>query len=78
MNMLLDFGADINAVNNDGDTAMHGAAYNIYPVSWSFWPSVGPIRKSGRIPTSLAGHHYSSPRATPAVSHVPINRRSKL
>src|SRR5262247_152019 len=31
VNMLLDLGADINAVNNDGDTAMHGAAYNIYP-----------------------------------------------
>ena len=32
VNMLLDLGADINAVNNDGDTAMHGAAYNIYPL----------------------------------------------
>jgi uncharacterized protein len=31
VNMLLDLGANINAVNNDGDTAMHGAAYNIYP-----------------------------------------------
>jgi uncharacterized protein len=31
VNMLLDLGADINALNNDGDTAMHGAAYNIYP-----------------------------------------------
>jgi ankyrin repeat protein len=31
VNMLLDLGADINAVNNDGETAMHGAAYNIYP-----------------------------------------------
>jgi len=31
VNMLLDLGADINGVNNDGDTAMHGAAYNIYP-----------------------------------------------
>ena len=31
VNMLLDIGADINAVNNEGDTAMHGAAYNIYP-----------------------------------------------
>src|SRR5262249_39179276 len=31
VNLLLDLGADINAVNNDGETAMHGAAYNIYP-----------------------------------------------
>jgi ankyrin repeat protein len=31
VNMLLDLGADINTVDNNGDTAMHGAAYNIYP-----------------------------------------------
>ena len=30
--MLLDLGADVNAVDNDGDTAMHGAAYNNYPL----------------------------------------------
>src|SRR5262249_7016870 len=30
--MLLDFGADVNAVDNNGDTAMHGAAYNNYPL----------------------------------------------
>jgi ankyrin repeat protein len=29
--MLLDRGADINGVDNNGDTAMHGAAYNQYP-----------------------------------------------
>jgi ankyrin repeat protein len=29
--MLLDRGADINGVDNDGNTAMHGAAYNNYP-----------------------------------------------
>ena len=29
--MLLDLGADINAVNDDGETVMHGAAHNIYP-----------------------------------------------
>ncbi|PWU12048.1 MAG: hypothetical protein C5B51_01510 [Terriglobia bacterium] len=29
--LLLDHGADINGVDNNGDTAMHGAAYNNYP-----------------------------------------------
>jgi ankyrin repeat protein len=29
--MLLDLGADVNAVNDDGETVMHGAAHNIYP-----------------------------------------------
>ncbi len=30
--LMLDRGADINAVNNNGDTAMHGAAYNMSPL----------------------------------------------
>jgi len=30
--MLLDLGADVNAVDNNGDTAMNGAAYNNYPL----------------------------------------------
>ena len=29
--LLLDLGADVNETNNDGDTAIHGAAYNMYP-----------------------------------------------
>src|SRR3989441_9726793 len=28
---LVDLGADVNAVDNNGDTAMHGAAYANYP-----------------------------------------------
>ena len=30
--MLLDLGADVNAVDENGDTAMHGAAYGNYPL----------------------------------------------
>jgi uncharacterized protein len=30
--MLLDLGADMNAVDNKGDTAMHGAAYGNFPM----------------------------------------------
>jgi ankyrin repeat protein len=30
--MLLDLGTDINAVDDNGDTAMHGAAYGNYPL----------------------------------------------
>jgi ankyrin repeat protein len=29
--MLLDLGSDVNAVDGNGDTAMHGAAYGAYP-----------------------------------------------
>ena len=30
--MLIDLGADVNTVDKNGDTAMHGAAYNISPL----------------------------------------------
>lgn len=32
VNLLLDLGADIDSVDSNGDTAMHGAAYNAYPL----------------------------------------------
>ena len=33
LNFLLDLGADINAVDDNGETAMHGAAYKNYPAA---------------------------------------------
>jgi ankyrin repeat protein len=73
VNMLLDLGADINAVNNEGDTAMHGAAYNIYPrvvellgkrgADPQIW---GKPDKFGRTPLFLAeGYAGRLPRPDP-------------
>ncbi|MFN7921564.1 MAG: hypothetical protein U0Q16_15790 [Bryobacteraceae bacterium] len=42
--MLLDLGAKINTVDKNGDTAMHGAAYNISPLVVKRWASVARIR----------------------------------
>jgi len=30
--LMLELGADVNAVNDEDDTAMHGAAYGMFPV----------------------------------------------
>src|SRR5215510_11830792 len=71
--MLLDHGADVNGVNNEGDTAMHGAAYNIYPrvvellakrgADPKIW---GKPDKFGRTPLFLAeGYAGRLPRPDP-------------
>ncbi len=73
VNMLLDLGADINGVNNDGDTAMHGAAYNIYPrvvellAKRGADPQVwGKPNRFGRTPLFLAeGYAGRLPRPDP-------------
>ena len=64
VNMLLDLGADINAVNGDGETVMHGAAHNIYPLVLNLLASVERIRRYGPDPTSTAGRRCSSPRGS--------------
>ena len=59
--MLLERGADVNGVDNSGDTAMHGAAANNYPRVVNLLANRGadPIiwskpNKSGRTPLYIA------------------------
>lgn len=73
VNMLLDLGADINGVNNEGDTAMHGAAYNIYPRVVELLAKRGAVPqiwskpdKFGRTPLFIAeGYAGRLPRPDP-------------
>ncbi|HXI32031.1 MAG TPA: ankyrin repeat domain-containing protein, partial [Vicinamibacterales bacterium] len=73
VNILLDLGADIDAVDDNGDTAMHGAAYNSYPLVVQLLadrgadPQVWKERnKFGRTPLFIAeGYHGRLPRPDP-------------
>jgi ankyrin repeat protein len=68
--LLLAHGADVNDVNNDGDTAMHGAAYNMYPRVIELLAESGAdpqvwknVNKFGRTPLFIAeGHSGRLPR----------------
>ncbi|MDA0206621.1 MAG: ankyrin repeat domain-containing protein [Acidobacteria bacterium] len=68
--LMLDHGADVNAVNNDGDTAMHGAAYNMYPLVIELLAERGAdpqvwknANAFGRTPLFIAeGHSGRLPR----------------
>ena len=68
--LMLDHGADINTVNNNGDTAMHGAAYNISPLVVKLLAERGADpqvwknpNKFGRAPLFIAeGHSGRLPR----------------
>jgi len=70
VNMLLDLGGDINGVDNNGDTPMHGAAYNIYPRVVNLLAKHGADpkiwkneNKFGRTPLYIAeGYHGRLPR----------------
>ena len=71
--MLLDLHADPNLVDNNGDTAMHGAAYNTYPrvvkllAERGADPQVwGKPDKAGRTPLFIAeGYAGRLPRPDP-------------
>jgi len=72
--MLLDHKAEINGVDNNGDTAMHGAAYNNYPSVVNLLAARGADpkiwskpNKAGRTPLFIAeGYVGAELRPDPA------------
>ena len=77
--MLLALGADINAVNNDGETVMHGAAHGIAPLVIELLAERGADpkiwskpNKHGRTPLFIA-EGFVNPGGLPR----PDARRSK-
>ena len=53
--LLLDLGAGLNTVDNNGDTAMHGAAYNAYPLVASLLAVRGADPRVWKKPNQAGG-----------------------
>ena len=53
--LLLDLGADLNTVDNNGDTAMHGAAYNAYPLVANLLAARGADPQVWKKPNQAGG-----------------------
>ena len=72
--LMLDLGTDINAVNDEGDTAMHGAAYGSFPTVVQLLADHGADidiwnqrNEKGRTPLFIAeGHRGGLPRVSRA------------
>ncbi|MDQ1471008.1 MAG: uncharacterized protein QOJ99_2488 [Bryobacterales bacterium] len=73
LQVALDLGADINAVDNNGETAMHGAAYKNSPKAVEFLAAKGAKaeiwnrkNKSGWTPLTIAeGHRFGNYKPSP-------------
>ena len=73
MQVALDLGADINAVDNNGETAMHGAAYKNFPSAVQFLAAKGAKieiwnqkNKHGWTPLTIAeGHRFGNFKPSP-------------
>jgi ankyrin repeat protein len=73
MQVALDLGADINAVDNNGETAMHGAAYKNSPKAVEFLAAKGAKieiwdrkNKHGWTPLIIAeGHRFGNYKPSP-------------
>ncbi len=82
MQAALDLGADINAVDNNGETAMHGAAYKNLPAAVQFLAGKGAKieiwnrkNKQGWTPLTIAegyrfGNYKPSPPTVAALRRV--------
>jgi ankyrin repeat protein len=87
LRFLLDLGADINAVDNNGETAMHGAAYKNAPQVVEFLASHGARvdiwnrqNKYGWTPLTIAeghrvGNFKPSPETMEAIKRVMLGTR---
>jgi ankyrin repeat protein len=53
--LLLDLGADVNTVDKNGDTAMHGAAYNISPLVVKLLAERGADPQIWKNPNGVGG-----------------------
>lgn len=53
--LLLDLGGDLNTVDNNGDTAMHGAAYNAYPLVAKLLAASGADPQVWKKPNQAGG-----------------------
>ena len=69
--VALELGADINAVDNNGETAMHGAAYKNLPKVVKFLAAKGAKIEVWNRPTSSDGRRWRSPSATGSATSSP-------
>ena len=73
MQVALDLGSDLNAVDNNGETAMHGAAYKNLPAAVQFLAAKGARidiwnrkNKFGWTPLTIAeGHRFGNFKPSP-------------